>query len=218
MSDDTGLAEIEALLVDKPSEGSMSWECRYCYGDGSTQAEFRHDDNCPVGRLLSRVRALAEEAARMTLMRDAAYDKWDEYETKQKAHIAALEAQAAQEAFRDSVVFGRRTLEKMLYAWQDAHMNEAWGYTWATMCGEVRRVRELEDAVLDAALAARESGGKGEDTSDRPMPINWPEGRPLPTEEQARQAVRNAQEMLDRLLEESRKKLPTSAPTRQFTR
>jgi hypothetical protein len=134
------------------------------------------------------------------------------------ARIRALEAQAAMDALLKVTVLGRRQLEKMLYEWQDAHQRDEWGHVYALMSGEVQRARELEDAVLDADLAACDAGGKGEDTSDRPMPINWPEGRPLPTEEQARQAVRNAQEMLDRLLEESRKKLPTSAPTRQFTR
>jgi len=56
--------------------------------------------------------------------------------------------------------------------------------------------------------------------AERPVPANWPKDRPLPTVEQARQAVREGEEMIDKLIKESEKKLPRFDPTfpnRQFT-
>ncbi len=44
----------------------------------------------------------------------------------------------------------------------------------------------------------------------RPVPANLSEERPAPTIEQARQAVREGNEMIDRLLEEAKKKVPNT--------
>lgn len=42
-----------------------------------------------------------------------------------------------------------------------------------------------------------------ERTGERPIPANWPKDQPLPTIEQARQAVREGEEVVDRLLKKS---------------
>lgn len=55
---------------------------------------------------------------------------------------------------------------------------------------------------------------------ERTVPTNWSKDQPLPTLEEARQAIREGMEMLDRLLKESEKKLPHSdpiLPKSQFT-
>jgi hypothetical protein len=69
----------------------------------------------------------------------------------QKARIRELEAQAA----LAEAVLARRAMEKALEDWLDSEQPDAGGKTYALLSREVRNARALEDAALDAALAAR---------------------------------------------------------------
>jgi hypothetical protein len=68
-----------------------------------------------------------------------------------KARVRALEAQAA---LLDAVL-ARRAMEKALDVWDDTNYRITYSHLYSLALNEVRLARELEDAVLDAALAAR---------------------------------------------------------------
>jgi hypothetical protein len=132
MSDDTRLAEIMARVVRD----------RRSFEEGRAAGWYVNprDDLTDREWLLSRVRALAEEVVRVTLMRDTAYDKWDEYEVKQEARIRALEAQAALDG---AVVEAARGVRARV-----SYRDRQWDI--------------VEWDAFDAALAARDTKGKGE--------------------------------------------------------
>ena len=52
-------------------------------------------------------------------------------------------------------------------------------------------------------------------SSERPLPANWPKDRPLPTIEQARDVVREAEDELEEYVKSHPRQSPP--PGRQFT-